>query len=148
MKMRTIDADALIKALNELSVLHHYSGWVKATFLLTIDNMPTIQPDTPRVMKMAEEVFALRFDDVVYVEMYPTQAIVSAIVVDSIPWIKGELGCLQIRCLQEPLANMDFAWYGKTWRCWTARPTDEQRKAVKWNDPGEEDEEGRERGER
>lgn len=23
--------------------------------------------------------------------------------------------------------------YGKTWRCWTARPTDEQRKAVKWD---------------
>ena len=22
--------------------------------------------------------------------------------------------------------------YGKTWRCWTTRPTDEQRKAVKW----------------
>ena len=22
--------------------------------------------------------------------------------------------------------------YGKTWRCWTLRPTDEQRKAVKW----------------
>lgn len=22
--------------------------------------------------------------------------------------------------------------YGKTWRCWTARPTEEQRKAVKW----------------
>ena len=22
--------------------------------------------------------------------------------------------------------------YGKTWRCWTSRPTDEQRKAVKW----------------
>lgn len=26
------------------------------------------------------------------------------------------------------------AWkdYGKTWRCWTQRPTDEQREAVKW----------------
>ena len=24
--------------------------------------------------------------------------------------------------------------YGKTWRCWSARPTDEQRKAVKWDD--------------
>ena len=24
--------------------------------------------------------------------------------------------------------------YGKTWRCWTAKPTDEQRKAVKWDD--------------
>lgn len=22
--------------------------------------------------------------------------------------------------------------YGKTWRCWTSRPTDEQRKEVKW----------------
>ena len=25
-------------------------------------------------------------------------------------------------------------WYGKTWRCWTSRPTDEQRQAVKWDD--------------
>lgn len=24
--------------------------------------------------------------------------------------------------------------YGKTWRCWNYRPTDEQRKMVKWND--------------
>ncbi len=24
--------------------------------------------------------------------------------------------------------------YGKTWRCWTSRPTDEQRKAAKWDD--------------
>ena len=23
--------------------------------------------------------------------------------------------------------------YGKLWRCWTSRPTDEQRKAVKWD---------------
>lgn len=26
------------------------------------------------------------------------------------------------------------AGYGKTWRCWTSRPTDEQRKAVKWDE--------------
>jgi hypothetical protein len=25
------------------------------------------------------------------------------------------------------------ASYGKKWRCWTAKPTDEQRKAVKWD---------------
>ena len=24
--------------------------------------------------------------------------------------------------------------YGKSWRCWTARPTDEQREAEVWND--------------
>lgn len=23
--------------------------------------------------------------------------------------------------------------YGRDWRCWTAKPTDEQRQAVKWN---------------
>lgn len=24
--------------------------------------------------------------------------------------------------------------YSHTWRCWTSRPTDKQREAVKWND--------------
>lgn len=28
--------------------------------------------------------------------------------------------------------NIDV--YGKTWRCWTSRPTDAQREAVKWDD--------------
>ena len=26
------------------------------------------------------------------------------------------------------------ASYGQKWRCWTSRPTDDQRKAVKWDD--------------
>lgn len=25
-------------------------------------------------------------------------------------------------------------WYGKTWRCWSAKPTDEQREATPWQD--------------
>ena len=35
---------------------------------------------------------------------------------------------------------MNYHWYcendsyGKIWRCWTARPTDEQRKGAKWDD--------------
>lgn len=29
--------------------------------------------------------------------------------------------------------------YGKTWRCWNTRPTDEQRKATPWNEPPKED---------
>lgn len=29
--------------------------------------------------------------------------------------------------------NYNTKEYGKAWRCWTARPTDEQRKAVKWD---------------
>lgn len=39
--------------------------------------------------------------------------------------------------MSEPSGRM--VWYklddyGKTWRCWTARPTDEQREAAKWDD--------------
>lgn len=32
-----------------------------------------------------------------------------------------------------PMLVRPIKAYGKTWRCWTARPTDEQRKAVKWD---------------
>lgn len=32
------------------------------------------------------------------------------------------------------LISWSMLIYGKTWRCWTSRPTDEQRKAVKWDD--------------
>jgi hypothetical protein len=28
--------------------------------------------------------------------------------------------------------------YGKTWRCWTSRPTDEQRKETQWSEPPKE----------
>ena len=28
--------------------------------------------------------------------------------------------------------NVPLANYGKTWRCWTSRPTEEQREAAKW----------------
>ena len=30
--------------------------------------------------------------------------------------------------------RLEYSEYGKSWRCWDKRPTDEQRKAVKWDD--------------
>ena len=30
------------------------------------------------------------------------------------------------------IVRMEYKAYGKTWRCWTQFPTDEQRKAAKW----------------
>lgn len=32
------------------------------------------------------------------------------------------------------IRKFECSEYNQTWRCWTSRPTDEQRKAVKWND--------------
>lgn len=50
---------------------------------------------------------------------------------------KPKRGILTLRWYHE-----DEAWgagvpldeYRKTWRCWTSRPTDEQREAVKWDE--------------
>ena len=36
------------------------------------------------------------------------------------------------RCMEQQPSYVPWFTYGKVWRCWTARPTDEQRKAVKW----------------
>lgn len=35
-------------------------------------------------------------------------------------------------CDKDYRERSDYATYGKAWRCWTARPTDEQREAVAW----------------
>lgn len=44
------------------------------------------------------------------------------------PWIVHWRGYAQIgKYLDDWKAD-----YGKTWRCWTARPTDEQREATQW----------------
>ena len=34
--------------------------------------------------------------------------------------------------LSSRYSELGLDCYGKIWRCWTSRPTDEQRKAVKW----------------
>lgn len=37
-------------------------------------------------------------------------------------------------CFQgEKSQGQEYGDYGKTWRCWSARPTDEQREAVPWD---------------
>lgn len=54
------------------------------------------------------------------------------------PWVKTETG----RWFSPLLCNeyikdmriVDEDEYNRTARCWTARPTDEQRKAVEWDD--------------
>lgn len=43
-------------------------------------------------------------------------------------------GTVGLMTLGDELFYMDEADYGITWRCWTARPTEEQRKAVEWDE--------------
>ena len=50
---------------------------------------------------------------------------------------RGICGDYALTCITWPcVASMRIQYgdnsYGKKWRCWTAKPTDEQRMAVKW----------------
>ena len=42
------------------------------------------------------------------------------------------LTCITWPCVASMRIQHGDNNYGKKWRCWTAKPTDEQRKAVKW----------------
>lgn len=123
--MRMIDADALLKAINELPVLCHDPGWVKAAVLLTIDNMPTIQPDAPRVMT-PEEVWSLHEGSVAWFEerddggrtyIQPMMSNGKAFMIGTHLDINVSRGSLN--------------WSNR--RFWTSRPTDEQREKEPWN---------------
>jgi hypothetical protein len=44
------------------------------------------------------------------------------------------LTCITWPCVASMRIQHGDDSYGKKWRCWTARPTDEQREAVKWDE--------------
>ena len=99
------------------------------------DALQLLRTQEPRVMTL-DEVLELKFDDVVYLELYPTGAVLSAIVVDVIPKLPDlEIGVVQFRHAggYNGINNADLSYYGKTWRCWTAKPAEEQREAEAWN---------------
>ena len=92
-----------------------------------------LKAQEPRVLTL-EDILKLRFNDVVYFEMAISSVAIPAIVIDVIEHMPdGEIGLLQLRHIQQPTNNADLEYYGKTWRCWTSRPTDEQREATPWN---------------
>ena len=43
------------------------------------------------------------------------------------------LTCITWPCVASMRIQHGDDSYGRKWRCWTAKPTEEQRKAVKWN---------------
>lgn len=44
------------------------------------------------------------------------------------------LTCITWPCVASMRIQHGDNNYGKKWRCWTAKPTDKQRQAVKWNE--------------
>ena len=85
--------------------------------------MELLKAQEPRVMTLKEIISA----ECVWIE-YAT----SGNVVIALPW-DIELTDDTYNFIGMPNCFVEFrSLYGKEWRCWTSRPTDEQRKAVGW----------------
>lgn len=90
-----------------------------------------LKAQEPRVMT-AEDMWKLKFNDTVIIEQKIPSLLIPAIVRDNIKY-DDALEVLQVvTASTNGTANADYEYYGKTWRCWTSRPTDEQREATPW----------------
>ena len=97
---------------------------------LVLDAIALLKAQEPRVMTLEEVQQHNNQDGCVWFEQ-PTYNAVAAFVRKD----EFEIEVISPYILGEPI-NHGY-WlssnYNVTWRCWTSRPTDEQRKAVKWD---------------
>ena len=94
------------------------------------DAISLLKEQEPRVMKL-QEVHEMSWD-YCYLE--------EEVIKDKVLRIYS--GKYRIKCITWPsIASCVLSFgdeaYGKRWRCWTSRPTDEQRKATPWEPPKE-----------
>ena len=95
---------------------------------LCSDALALLKAQEPRVMAL-EEVRTLQDGALVWLEDNDKADVIPGIVNhvwNSLP----NLASFTVAHTREVKADM--LWYGVKWRCWTSRPIDEQREAVKW----------------
>lgn len=145
------DRETLIKAVECRKTAHKrcgnpcertgacaYAAWIRDpdgtpyypyycdTERLCEDILALLREQEPRVMT-AEEI---QEDELVWIEVPQSDEIWPALLRES-DWFDHPTWVMRGYALAAHyLPNR----YGKDWRCWTARPTDEQREAVKWNE--------------
>ncbi|MBE6725117.1 MAG: hypothetical protein E7576_08015 [Ruminococcaceae bacterium] len=94
------------------------------------DAVPVLSEQGPRLLALAE-VLAYTDDDVLYIETAVTNEAKPAIYQPATSDLVG--GALYFSSSKAKTGLYRIKFYGKTWRCWSARPTYEQRKEVPWN---------------
>ena len=100
---------------------------------LMMDAAQLLKAQEPRVLTLVEVEDAL--DTVVWVERPGDENLVDGFGLIVVYSHKEGWMCIQRPFGEDPSEDdYDYSDYGKGWRCWSARPTDEQRKAVRWDD--------------
>ena len=94
------------------------------------DALALLKAQEPRVMTLEEVKQHNNQDGCVWFEQ-PTYNAVAAFVRQDEEYTE----IISPYLLGEPINHgyMANRFYGKAWRCWTSRPTDEQREATPWN---------------
>lgn len=110
---------------SEGSKCPYYSEKDCVTVLL-YDALEVVKEKEPRVIDISEIYTAKKLD--VWIE-HTSENIVQPLIL-----IETEMTDKYQTVYFSPMLVRSIKTYGKTWRCWTARPTDEQREAVKWDD--------------
>lgn len=100
---------------------HPYNECVE---LLLKDALSLLKAQEPRVMTL-EEVKTIPYDADIWIETeyYVGKITIFAATINT----KGLRGVM----VYGSHKTYDYEAYNKLWRCWTSRPTDEQREAVK-----------------
>lgn len=109
------------------SIATMYAGTVQ----MTIDALSLLKAQEPRVMEL-EEIKAAAFGGGMYwLEFRSICA--PALMIEQKANYKIEFAVLHSRGYGPVMVGQFHPnEYKKVWRCWTSRPTDEQREAVKW----------------
>ena len=89
------------------------------------DALALLKAQQPRVLSR-EEMKALNRYAIVWYENINTE--------DALPRIANYVSDYGVHFTDGAIWRFDADRYGSVWRCWTARPTDEQRKAVRWDE--------------
>ena len=82
----------------------------------------------PRMMTLSE-VLDPDWMEAIYIESIERPGYMPPVSV----WHNGG-GTMEIRRFYAAPESLDVREYGKTWRCWTRRPTAKQAEAVKWDE--------------
>lgn len=112
-----------------------YNGDAGCFTALLEDVLPLLKEQEPRVMTL-EEIKLLPDESDVFLEEVDCIVVAATISRQCEKWgartdVTFFYGIESTSYESDEYYNED---YGRWWRCWTARPTDEQRKAVKWGE--------------
>ena len=134
------DREKVIKNLQSVANICALNGDIQS--MTTIgDALALLKEQTPRVMTI-DEIEALPDISDVFLEEYDCIVVAVTISRQGEKWGIMNQDITFFYGIESPDYESDEYYnddYGKWWRCWTSRPTEEQRQNTPWEPPKEED---------